>query len=63
MINCNTKCRAAVVFLLLCSLAQAQDSLDLKIGQMILIGFPKAEVDPGGTGRNKKRQGRSHYSL
>ncbi len=27
-------------------LSIAQDSLDIKIGQMILIGFPKAEVDP-----------------
>lgn len=26
-------------------LSVAQDSLDIKIGQMILIGFPKAEVD------------------
>lgn len=26
--------------------AFAQDSLDIKIGQMILTGFPKAEVDP-----------------
>lgn len=26
--------------------AQMQDSLDIKIGQMLLIGFPKAEVDP-----------------
>ena len=26
--------------------AQAVDSLDIKIGQMLLIGFPKAEVDP-----------------
>lgn len=26
--------------------AQVRDSLDMKIGQMILIGFPKAEVDP-----------------
>jgi beta-N-acetylhexosaminidase len=26
--------------------AQVRDSLDIKIGQMILIGFPKAEVDP-----------------
>src|SRR5690349_6181923 len=25
--------------------AQAPDSLDIKIGQMILIGFPKPEVD------------------
>lgn len=27
------------------SIAQTRDSLDIKIGQMILIGFPKAEVD------------------
>lgn len=27
--------------------AQKEDSLDIKIGQMLLIGFPKAEVDPG----------------
>lgn len=26
--------------------AQSTDSLDLKIGQMLLIGFPKGEVDP-----------------
>lgn len=26
--------------------AQQSDSLDIKIGQMLLIGFPKAEVDP-----------------
>lgn len=26
--------------------AQTTDSLDLKIGQMLLIGFPKGEVDP-----------------
>lgn len=26
--------------------AQTVDSLDIKIGQMIMIGFPKAEVDP-----------------
>jgi beta-N-acetylhexosaminidase len=26
--------------------AQAPDSLDIKIGQMIMIGFPKSEVDP-----------------
>lgn len=26
--------------------AQEADSLDIKIGQMLLIGFPKAEVDP-----------------
>src|SRR5687768_3835834 len=31
-----------------CMVANAQqaDSLDIKIGQMLLIGFPKAEVDP-----------------
>jgi beta-N-acetylhexosaminidase len=37
------------IFLLACSSltnAQRADSLDIKIGQMILIGFPKAEVDP-----------------
>ena len=37
------------IFLLACSSltnAQQVDSLDIKIGQMILIGFPKAEVDP-----------------
>lgn len=28
------------------SSAQKRDSLDIKIGQMILIGFPKAAVDP-----------------
>jgi beta-N-acetylhexosaminidase len=28
------------------SYAQTRDSLDIKIGQMILIGMPKAEVDP-----------------
>jgi beta-N-acetylhexosaminidase len=28
------------------SAAQTRDSLDIKIGQMILIGFPKGEVDP-----------------
>lgn len=37
-------------FFLFCSVnTQAQegrDSLDIKIGQMILIGFPKAQVDP-----------------
>jgi hypothetical protein len=27
-------------------MAQAPDLLDIKIGQMILIGMPKAEVDP-----------------
>ncbi len=27
-------------------LAQTRDSLDIKIGQMLQIGFPKAEVDP-----------------
>ena len=28
------------------SIGQKRDSLDIKIGQMILIGFPKAAVDP-----------------
>jgi beta-N-acetylhexosaminidase len=30
----------------LSGMAQAPDLLDIKIGQMILIGMPKAEVDP-----------------
>lgn len=30
----------------LCATAQQSDSLDIKIGQMLLIGFPKAAVDP-----------------
>jgi beta-N-acetylhexosaminidase len=37
-----------IVFLMLCTLAvkaQKPDSLDIKIGQMILIGFPSAKVD------------------
>ncbi|HWA33935.1 MAG TPA: glycoside hydrolase family 3 N-terminal domain-containing protein [Cyclobacteriaceae bacterium] len=36
------------VLLLVTGIAQAQttDSLDIKIGQMLLIGIPKAEVDP-----------------
>jgi beta-N-acetylhexosaminidase len=32
-------------FLLLNANAQVRDSLDIKIGQMLLIGFPKADVD------------------
>jgi beta-N-acetylhexosaminidase len=28
------------------AMAQAPDLLDIKIGQMILIGMPRAEVDP-----------------
>ncbi|NJM24536.1 MAG: glycoside hydrolase family 3 protein [Bacteroidia bacterium] len=37
-----------ILMALACTKARAQqrDSLDIKIGQMILIGFPKAEVDP-----------------
>jgi beta-N-acetylhexosaminidase len=34
-----------VVFSFFQSSAQTRDSLDVKIGQMILIGFPKAEID------------------
>jgi beta-N-acetylhexosaminidase len=42
------KFKISILFLACSSLANAQrvDSLDIKIGQMILIGFPKAEVDP-----------------
>jgi beta-N-acetylhexosaminidase len=36
---------ALVVFSVFQSHAQTRDSLDIKIGQMILIGFPKAELD------------------
>ncbi len=38
-----------VVFVLLCgkgAWAQAEDSISLKIGQMILIGYPGTQVDP-----------------
>lgn len=46
--NSNLRGILIAVFGFLISLqtnAQQRDSLDLKIGQMILIGFPKAEVD------------------
>lgn len=36
---------ALALFLNLDTAAQSRDSLDIKIGQMILIGFPKADVD------------------
>jgi beta-N-acetylhexosaminidase len=39
---------AILLFLLvgtICSQAQTRDSLDIKIGQMILIGLPQAKVD------------------
>lgn len=50
----SRKCSIAVLILMIaCGQAIAQansestrDSLDIKIGQMLLIGFPKAEVDP-----------------
>ncbi len=35
-----------LVYSVLCD-AQTRDSLDIKIGQMILIGFPNPKVDPG----------------
>jgi beta-N-acetylhexosaminidase len=51
-ININTKpifVSPPLLFFLLCFFIQAsgqgRDSLDIKIGQMILIGFPKAEID------------------
>jgi beta-N-acetylhexosaminidase len=37
---------ALLVLLFFSARSQSKDSLDMKIGQMILIGFPKAEVDP-----------------
>lgn len=40
------KNRLFILFIVVSLGAQAQDSLDIKIGQMILTGFPKAEVDP-----------------
>jgi beta-N-acetylhexosaminidase len=45
----NTSKYLLVVFLsaiIFQSSAQVADSLDIKIGQMLLIGFPKADVDP-----------------
>ncbi len=36
----------ALLFSCLAMYAQTRDSLDIKIGQMIMIGMPKAEVDP-----------------
>ncbi|MDL5047348.1 glycoside hydrolase family 3 N-terminal domain-containing protein [Oscillatoria amoena NRMC-F 0135] len=41
------RCSLLILLLLFsASRVNAQDSLDIKIGQMILTGFPKAEVDP-----------------
>lgn len=37
---------AATLMVSVCAAAQTRDSLDLKIGQMIMIGFPLQEVDP-----------------
>jgi beta-N-acetylhexosaminidase len=45
MIKGKERYMLAAAMLLGCGLLPAQDSLDLKIGQMILIGFPKAEID------------------
>ncbi|MDW8330383.1 MAG: glycoside hydrolase family 3 N-terminal domain-containing protein [Cyclobacteriaceae bacterium] len=39
------RCFLLLTILFACKTLTAQDSLDIKIGQMILIGFPKAEVD------------------
>lgn len=43
----NTNIGLVFAFALLCSVASATppDSLDIKIGQMLLVGFPGAEVD------------------
>ncbi|MFZ6009293.1 MAG: glycoside hydrolase family 3 protein [Bacteroidota bacterium] len=50
MKNTNTTLKltmlALVVMTSVSTSAQTRDSLDIKIGQMILIGFPKADVDP-----------------
>jgi beta-N-acetylhexosaminidase len=40
------KIRLIMLFLVTGTGIRAQDSLDIKIGQMILTGFPKAEVEP-----------------
>jgi len=40
------KSRLIFLFLAISMGTRAQDSLDIKIGQMILTGFPKDEVDP-----------------
>lgn len=40
------KNRLIILLILISNGVYAQDSLDIKIGQMILTGFPKAEVDP-----------------
>lgn len=45
MIKCNLRIILHIAGLYFATTATAQDSLDIKIGQMILIGFPKAEVD------------------
>ena len=37
---------ALSVFVVFSTAAQETDSLDIKIGQMLLIGFPKGDVDP-----------------
>ena len=34
-----------LIFIVTTSFGQSVDSLDIKIGQMILIGVPKAELD------------------
>ena len=45
--NLNKRFFCLITFLTLLGYAQAQtiDSLDVKIGQMILIGFPGSKVD------------------
>ncbi|QOI96679.1 MAG: glycoside hydrolase family 3 protein [Flammeovirgaceae bacterium] len=40
------KNRLIILLIVVSTTAYTQDSLDIKIGQMILTGFPKAEVDP-----------------
>lgn len=45
MISRTNKLTFLLLFVMLAAEAQVSDSLDLKIGQMLLIGFPGPEVD------------------
>lgn len=45
MISGTNKLTFLLLFVMLAAEAQVSDSLDLKIGQMLLIGFPGPEVD------------------
>ncbi len=57
MIECNLKIILLIAGLYFVTTATAQDSLDIKIGQMILIGFPGSQVD--GTVLEEVRKGKA----